>query len=110
MKYKILEILPGQIRVEYEDNSWALVPIPPNASQEDIDNAVSQYDPDFLFKPESVINPDIYIGQERESKKYTDKQKNDFMKEVNKVRFKDIGGLKQIKSDKFTGEGFTRGR
>jgi hypothetical protein len=48
--------------------------------------------------------------QERESKKYTDKQKNDFMKEVNKVRFKDTGGLKQIKSDKFTGEGFTRGR
>ena len=48
--------------------------------------------------------------QERESKKYTDKQKNDFMTKVNKNRFKDIGGLKQIKSDKFTGEGFTRGR
>jgi hypothetical protein len=32
------------------------------------------------------------------------------MKKVNKNRFKDIGGLKQIKSDKFTGEGFTRGR
>ena len=69
MKYKILEILPGQIRVEYEDNSWALVPIPPNASLEDIDDAVSQYDPDFLFKPESVINPDIYIGEERTSAK-----------------------------------------
>jgi DNA-binding PadR family transcriptional regulator len=48
--------------------------------------------------------------QERESKKYTDKQKNDFMTKVNKNRFKDIGGLKQIKSDKFTGEGFTKGR
>jgi hypothetical protein len=69
MKYKILDIMPGQIRVEYEDNSWALVPIPPNASLEDIDDAVSQYDPDFLLKPESVINPDIYVGEERTSAK-----------------------------------------
>jgi DNA-binding PadR family transcriptional regulator len=48
--------------------------------------------------------------QERESKKYTQKQKSDFMTKVNKNRFKDIGGLKEIKSDKFTGQGFTRGR
>ena len=59
---------------------------------------------------EKQENKRVKEYQERESKKYTDKQKNDFMKEVNKVRFKDIGGLKQIKSDKFTGEGFTRGR
>jgi hypothetical protein len=69
MKYTILEILPGQIRVEFEDNSWAIVPILPNASLEDIDDAVSQYDPDFLLKPESIINPDISIGDQRESKK-----------------------------------------
>jgi hypothetical protein len=69
MKYTILEILPGQIRVEFEDNSWAIVPIPPNASLEDIDDAVSQYDPDFLLKPESIINPDISVGDQRESKK-----------------------------------------
>lgn len=69
MKYKILEIMPGQIRVEYEDNSWALVPIRPNASLEDIDDAVSQYDPDFLTRQEKVINQDIYIGEERTSAK-----------------------------------------
>ena len=69
MKYTILEILPGQIRVEFEDNSWAIVPILPNASLEDIDDAVSQYDPDFILKPESIINPDISIGDQRESKK-----------------------------------------
>lgn len=61
--------MPGQIRVEYEDNSWALVPIRPNASLEDIDDAVSQYDPDFLTRQEKVINQDIYIGEERTSAK-----------------------------------------
>lgn len=69
MKYTILEILPGQIRVEFEDNSWAIVPIIPNATLDQIDNAVSQFDPDFLLKPESIINPDISIGDQRESKK-----------------------------------------
>lgn len=69
MKYTILEILPGQIRVEFEDNSWAIVPIVPNATLDQIDNAVSKYDPDFLLKPESIINPDISIGDQRESKK-----------------------------------------
>ena len=67
MKYTILEILPGQIRVEFEDNSWAIVPVKPNATLDEIDDAVSQYDPDFLLKPESIINPDIYIGEERSS-------------------------------------------
>lgn len=69
MKYTILEILPGQIRVEFEDNSWAIVPIVPNATLDQIDNAVSQFDPDFLLKPESIINPDISIGDQRDSKK-----------------------------------------
>ena len=45
MKYTIKEILPGQIRVEYEDNSWAIVPISANSTMEEIDHAVSQYDP-----------------------------------------------------------------
>jgi len=58
----------------------------------------------------SKVDAFVKEYQERESKKYTDKQKSDFMTKVNKNRFKDIGGLKQIKSDKFTGEGFTRGR
>jgi hypothetical protein len=69
MKYKILEILSGQIRVEFEDNSWAIVPIKPNASLEEIDHAVSEFDPYLLPKPESIINPDISVGDERESKK-----------------------------------------
>ena len=69
MKYTILEILPGQIRVEFEDNSWAIVPVKPNATLDEIDDAVSQYDPDFLLKPESIINPDISVGDQRESKK-----------------------------------------
>jgi hypothetical protein len=67
MKYTIKEILPGQIRVEFEDNSWALVPIPPNSSLEEIDDAVSQYDPDFLSSSESAINPNIAVGLERTS-------------------------------------------
>ena len=67
MKYTIKEILPGQIRVEYEDNSWAIVPIPPNSTMEEIDHAVSQYDPDFLPSVAELINSNISIGLERTS-------------------------------------------
>ena len=69
MKYTILEISPGNIKVRYEDNSWANVPIAPNASLEDIDDAVSKYDPDFLRPAESVINQEISVGEERTSTK-----------------------------------------
>ena len=69
MRYTILEITPGNIKVRYEDNSWANVPIAPNASLEDIDDAVSQYDPDFLRPAESVVNPEISVGEERTSAK-----------------------------------------
>jgi hypothetical protein len=67
MKYIIQEILPGQIRVEFEDKSWALVPILPESTVEEIDHAVSKYDPDFLPKPETLINLNIDIGLERTS-------------------------------------------
>lgn len=67
MKYKILDIVPGQVKVEYEDKSLAVVPINPDATLEDIDHEVSKYDPDFLKKPEYIQNPDIYIGLERTS-------------------------------------------
>ena len=67
MKYTIKEILPGQIRVEYEDNSWAIVPIPANSTMEEIDHAVSQYDPDFLPSVAELINSNISIGLERTS-------------------------------------------
>ena len=69
MKYTILEIMPAQIRVEYEDNSWAIVPIRPNDTVEDIDNAVANYDKDFLPKPETLINTNISVGDERTSTK-----------------------------------------
>jgi hypothetical protein len=69
MKYKILEIMPAQIRVEYEDGSWAIVPIRPDATVEDIDDAVSNYDRDFLPNPETLINPNISVGDERTSSK-----------------------------------------
>ena len=59
MKYTIKEILPGQIRVEYEDNSWAIVPISANSTMEEIDHAVSQYDPDFLPSVAELINSNI---------------------------------------------------
>ena len=67
MNYTILEISAGQITVEFENNSKAKVPIPPNASLEDIDDAVSHYDPDFLVSSDSIINPDIIVGQQRTS-------------------------------------------
>lgn len=69
MKYTILEIFPGRIRVEFEDNSWAFVPIKPNSTLDEIDYAVSQFDPDFLKQPESITNLDISVGDQRESKK-----------------------------------------
>lgn len=74
MNYTILEILPGQIKVEYEDKSWAVVPIQPNASLEDIDHEVSKYDPDFLRPAESVVNQEISVGQQRNSIRRTQQE------------------------------------
>jgi hypothetical protein len=69
MKYTILEIMPGQLRVEYEDKSWAYIPIPPNASLDDIDDAASRFDPEFLPKPEDITPSNIFVGEIRESKR-----------------------------------------
>lgn len=68
MKYEIKEVLPAQLKVEFEDGSWALVPISPEATLEEIDHAVSQYDPDFLPDPQTLINPNVSVGEQRESK------------------------------------------
>lgn len=68
MKYEIKEVLPAQLKVEFEDGSWALVPIRPEATLEEIDHAVSQYDPDFLPDPQTLINPNVSVGEQRESK------------------------------------------
>jgi len=67
MNYTIQEVLPGQIRVEFEDGSWAMVPIHPQATAEEVDNAVSKYDKDFLPDPESLKNPNITAGESRTS-------------------------------------------
>jgi len=69
MKYTILEIKPGILTVEFEDRSWANVVIPPNASLEDIDDAVSEYDPDFRAPLESITPSGVNIGEERTSTK-----------------------------------------
>lgn len=82
MKYIIKEILPGQIRVEYENGSWAIVPIPPNSTMEEIDHAVSQYDPDFLPSVTELINPDISIGMERTSTPKIEEPKVEFPQQV----------------------------
>ena len=51
MRYTIKEVMPTQILVEFEDKSKAIVYVGPEASPEDIDDAVSYYDPDFLPDP-----------------------------------------------------------
>jgi hypothetical protein len=69
MTYTILEIMPGQLRVEYEDKSWAYVPVPPNASLEDIDESVANFDPEFFPSIEGTIPAELAVGDIRESKK-----------------------------------------
>lgn len=69
MKYTIKEVMPAQILVEFEDETIAFVPISPEATSEQIDHAVAQYDPDYLPNPQDLINQSISVGEERESKK-----------------------------------------
>ena len=69
MKYKILEVHPGQIKVQFEDNSLAIIGIGPDFTPEDIDDAVSNYDADFKPDPETLINRSISVGEERQSAK-----------------------------------------
>ena len=68
MKYKINNILPAQIEVEFENGRKAMVFIDPYATPEDIDDAVSRYDADFQPDPETLINRNISVGEERVSK------------------------------------------
>jgi len=69
MKYKILEVHPGQIKVEFEDGNYAFVGVGPKFTPEDIDDAVSNYDADFRPDPEDLINKNVSVGEERESAK-----------------------------------------
>ena len=67
MKYTIKQIMPTQIAVTFEDGSRAVLYISPEATPEDIDDAVSYYDPDFRPDPETLINKNISVGEERVS-------------------------------------------
>jgi hypothetical protein len=72
MKYTVLEVLPGKLKVRYSDNSWAYVPVPPNATLEKIDEAVANFDPEFFPSVEDTIPVGLAVGDVRESKKVDD--------------------------------------
>ena len=55
MKYTIKNILPAQIEVEFENQQRAMVFVNPDATPEEIDDAVSRYDSDFQPDPETLI-------------------------------------------------------
>lgn len=64
--------MPSQILVEFEDESKAMVYINPEASPEDIDDAVSYFDPEYFPDPETLINKNIVVGEERISTRKED--------------------------------------
>ena len=68
MKYTIKNILPAQIEVEFENQRRAMVFVNPDATPEEIDDAVSRYDSDFQPDPETLINKNVSVGEERVSK------------------------------------------
>jgi len=65
MKYTIKEVMPSQIKVEFENKSKAIVYVSPDASPEDVDDAVSYFDPDYFPDPETLINKNVFVGEER---------------------------------------------
>ena len=83
MKYKITNILPYSIRVEYGDGSWANVTITPDYTLEQIDHAVYRFDPDFLKNPNfllvNAINKNITVGEERVSKRLENSQHSQYV-------------------------------
>jgi hypothetical protein len=68
MKYTITNILPGQVRVEYEDGTWAQFPIRSDASLNSIDIIAGRFNPSFKDPRELELNPYIRIGDIREIK------------------------------------------
>ena len=68
MKYTIKNILPAQIEVEFENQQRTMVFVNPDATPEEIDDAVSRYDSDFQPDPETLINKNVSVGEERVSK------------------------------------------
>ena len=91
--------MPTQIAVKFEDGSKAVLYVSPEASPEDIDDAVSYYDPDFRPDPETLINKNISVGEERVS---TRKEEQKLVEELPDVELPPIeisldGGLPKPK-------------
>ena len=63
MKYTINEILGGQIKVTFEDNSWAYVRVGSDDSAEKIDEIVGGFTNEYV-KAESA-NSNISVGEQR---------------------------------------------
>jgi len=69
MDYIIQEVMPGQIVVQYADDSRAIVGVSSINTPEEIDDLVSYYDPDFMPDPITETNPNVSIGEQRTSKR-----------------------------------------
>jgi len=96
MKYTITKILPAQIEVKFENDRKALVFVQPDASPEDIDDAVSRYDSDFQPDPETLINRNVSVGEERISKQKVEEVQEVVEEEEEFIPFKKgelYGGL-----------------
>jgi len=67
MEYTISEVMPGQVVVEFADGSLAAVAVDPTFTTDDIDDAVSYYDPEFQPDPATLINHQVHAGEVRHS-------------------------------------------
>ena len=72
MDYIIQQVMVGQILVRFDDGSRAMVPIQPTDTPEEIDHAVSFYDPDFAEDNQEEVNPFVSIGERRFSNRLDD--------------------------------------
>lgn len=63
MKYTINEIHGGEIKVTFEDSSWALIRIQSDDSPEMVDERVGAFTNEYVIAEEP--NPNISVGEER---------------------------------------------
>jgi hypothetical protein len=72
MDYTIKAVMPGQIQVEFADQSHAIVPIRPEYTLDQVDQAVSSYDADYRPDPASITHQGLAVGDVRTSVAKTD--------------------------------------
>lgn len=72
MDYIIQDVMVGQILVRFEDGSRAIVPIKTTDTPDEIDHAVSFYDPDFLEVNQEEMNQSVSVGEKRFSIRLSD--------------------------------------